>query len=325
MWRRLNKVDLVISNPLLGGEETRGRLVWRVYEEYEVRESEDGTRFVQVAGRGTDHEAAAVEVYEPITDTPYLFLEFARLVESRSTGEALSAWIGRYGVPGFSYEGVWAKGDALQQSVPHSFHDDKGGTLDSFDNIWAIAWEANKSLLLYEAAIGGDQHKLEQVLFSDEDPERVADRRQWFEAKAEATGASYEDVLVNAALFQLIEYASGALISYCYPVISYPLSHSHISEYAAPPMKPDQLARGWGARNLLGAMGLQLYWLLTSSGDLVRCKYCGRTISYVPPIPVGEVYKARKPRKDKEFCDSRCRQNYHYHNRIKPHRLSGHS
>ena len=210
---------------------------------------------MQVAGRGTNHEAAAVEVYEPITDTPYLFLEFARLVEHRSTGEALSDWIRRYGVPGFSYEGVYGTGDALQQSVPSAFYNDKGGTLDSFGNIWAIAWEANESLRLYEAAMGGDRNKLERVLFSDEDSEHAADRRQRLEVRAEATGASYEEVLVNAALFQLIEYASGALISYCYPVISYPPRYSHIPEDAAPPMAPDKLTRGWGRETSWGQWG----------------------------------------------------------------------
>ncbi len=68
-------------------------------------------------------------------------------------------------------------------------------------------------------------------------------------------------------------------------------------------------------RNLLGAMYLQFYWLITSAGDLSRCKHRGRFLSYAPPISA--TGKTRKPRNDKEFCDSRCRQNYHYHARLK--------
>jgi hypothetical protein len=318
LWRRLNREDLVNSNPLLGGAETDGRLVWRVYEDYEVRRAEDGTRFVEMAGRGTAREAATLEVYEPITDTPHLFLEFARLVESKYAGEALLDWVHRYGLLGFSYEGVWwPPGDPLQQSTPKPFHDDKGGTLDNFENIWSIAWEANQSLLLYEAAIGGDERKLEQVLFSGEDEEWANSQRRRWETRAEATGASYRDTLINAALFQLTEYAHGTLISYCYPVISCPLRYSHIPEDDAPPMTPGQLSRGWGARNLLGAMGLQLYWLVTSGGELHHCKYCGRIISHTSSIPGGALAKDRKTRSDKTFCDKRCRQNYHYHNRRK--------
>ena len=139
-------------------------------------------------------------------------------------------------------------------------------------------------------------------------------------SRAEGAGASWQETLVDAALYQLVEYASGALTSYCYPVISYPPRYSHIPEDNAPPITPDQLSRGWGARNLLGAMGLQLYWLITSDGELDRCKYCGRIISHASPVPGGQTTKSRKTRSDKSFCDSRCRQNYHYHNRRKQQR-----
>jgi hypothetical protein len=80
-----------------------------------------------------------------------------------------------------------------------------------------------------------------------------------------------------------------------------------------------KLTSTWRVRNLLGAMYLQFYSLITSTGALSRCKYCNRIISYAPPMPKSE---RRKPRNDKAFCDSRCRQNYHYHNRIKPNRDS---
>lgn len=69
--------------------------------------------------------------------------------------------------------------------------------------------------------------------------------------------------------------------------------------------------------NLLGAVYLQFYWVMTSTGDLPRCKYCGQIISHAPSIAdSGET--GRKPREDKELCDKRCRYNYHYHNRTKP-------
>jgi hypothetical protein len=80
-------------------------------------------------------------------------------------------------------------------------------------------------------------------------------------------------------------------------------------------LSPDKLTGTWRVRNLLGAIYLQFFWLITSMSDLSRCTYCGRIISYAPPMPQSGK---RKPRKDKVFCDSRCRQNYHYHNRIKP-------
>jgi hypothetical protein len=104
----------------------------------------------------------------------------------------------------------------------------------------------------------------------------------------------------------------GALTVFAYPVIS-PTGDLR----QQPLLTVDRLNASWGVRNLLGAMYLQFFWLVTSAGELARCKYCGRIISYAPPIPESE---GRKPRKDKEFCDSRCRQNNHYHKRIKPRR-----
>lgn len=80
--------------------------------------------------------------------------------------------------------------------------------------------------------------------------------------------------------------------------------------------EPELLTRSWVPVNLLGAMYLQFYWMMTSFGDLSRCKSCGQIISHAPSTAGSG--QTRKPRSDKEFCNSRCRQNYHYQNRIKP-------
>lgn len=323
MWRRLNREDLLKSNPLLGGSESQGQLCWRVYAEYEVVPLEDADDdFVQVACRGTDREAPLVRVYEPITDTPHLFLEFARLVESKSPEIALNDFVHKYGLLGLSPERTYHGDPSLAQVSPTIYNDDKGGRHDSLEHIWALAYEANESLLLYEAAISGNLEKLEHALFSYGGAEWVRERRGLLRGRAEATGASWVEVLVNAALFQLLEYAHGPLVTSCYPVISYPQFYSHMPGDDAPPMKPDDLSRGWGARNLYGAMGLQFYWLITSGGQLDHCRYCGRVISYAPPVPGSRAVSERKPRSDKSFCNSRCRQNYHYHNRRK--RVQGH-
>lgn len=43
-------------------------------------------------------------------------------------------------------------------------------------------------------------------------------------------------------------------------------------------------------------MYLQMYWLITSGGDIIRCEYCGGVISLTRPRPEG-----RKTRRDKKF------------------------
>ena len=86
-------------------------------------------------------------------------------------------------------------------------------------------------------------------------------------------------------------------------------------------LTPEKVTPTWGFRNLLGAMYLQFYWLVALRGDLSRCEYCKRILSHAPSLDQSED-KARKPRKDKIYCNKQCQQNYHYHERVKPKRQS---
>ncbi len=133
----------------------------------------------------------------------------------------------------------------------------------------------------------------------------------------EISGADWVDVLVDWALGQIWEYVS-TIALYVYPLITRTKNTSE-----EPLLTIDGFTAGWGVRNLLGVIYLQVYWLVTSAGELSRCKYCERIISYAPPLPVEKGRKARKPRSDREFCDKRCRQNYHYQHRVKPARQRG--
>ncbi len=110
----------------------------------------------------------------------------------------------------------------------------------------------------------------------------------------------------------------GKLSNFTYPTVNHELPapsalpHFHKGE----PLATHRLGASWAFRNLLGAMYLQFYWLITSRADIKRCKYCGRIIYLAPPIPQpGE--KPRKPCSDKEYCDKSCQQNYDYHERRK--------
>lgn len=107
------------------------------------------------------------------------------------------------------------------------------------------------------------------------------------------------------------------LEQFVYPCISVDLE-TRETLYPGVLYAPDHFYRFWQPRNLLGALYLQAYWLVTSAAELSKCKYCGRVISYAASLPDAADKAKRKPRRDKEFCDSRCRQNYHYHNRVKP-------
>ena len=92
-------------------------------------------------------------------------------------------------------------------------------------------------------------------------------------------------MLVGAALWKVFGYTIRNIQAYTYPDITMPqlnIPLSTVSDVKSlPPLTVDQLTRSWGSRNLLGAMSLQFYWLMTSASELSRCKYCGRVISYV--------------------------------------------
>ncbi len=78
--------------------------------------------------------------------------------------------------------------------------------------------------------------------------------------------------------------------------------------------EPNNLKSGWGYRNLLGMMYLQMHWLMTSSGDTVRCEHCGDIISLAKTPVTG----ARKPPRHKRFCNEYCRYNHYYQTKKKP-------
>jgi hypothetical protein len=87
-----------------------------------------------------------------------------------------------------------------------------------------------------------------------------------------------------------------------------------------------RLVAGWGFTNLLGAMWLQMFWLLTAAEEPQRCKNCDKIIAYEQPAqPVRGTEKndrsaGYRTRKDKRFCDKKCRDHYHYLTKTKPRR-----
>jgi hypothetical protein len=66
---------------------------------------------------------------------------------------------------------------------------------------------------------------------------------------------------------------------------------------------PSGVTANWNFMSLLGAMYLQMYWLMAAGSELTRCEYCGRLISLARLYP-----ESRKRRRDKRFCDDACRQ-----------------
>ncbi len=338
MRRRLNREEFLPGGPGFD-RELLEPFLWPVFGSYELIEDQDGpdplsrsdwedqifdlvestlkeigvsyerkSPYFKAAG-----DRDSIELYDPLTDVPHLFLEFARAGEKEDQ-EALSEWVAKYGLLGLHPR----QPDALRRPGKRDYeYDPAGGPGETLLRAQIEAWNASDALADWEAVLSRDKDQLEEAVFGR--PERLrpleesrqAQRRD-FESQAKSKGIAYVDYLLNVATVSVTTIVQSALKSFAYPSLEID------DRWQSPnvPYGPELLRRTWAPRNLLGAIYLQFYWLITSAGDLSRCKHCGRFLSDAPPISA--TGKGRKPRKDKEFCDSRCRQNYHYHARMKP-------
>jgi hypothetical protein len=271
------------------------------------------------------------KLYEPLRDTPYLFLEFARLDESKDRERALEKWISSYGLLGLHRNEHDVSRDGLPEvevawfltsfgpgkwdsQLTFSRH---GGSGESLDAVWREVSRASSALTCYEAALSGDEDRLEAALMKNS-PSSIEDLRAYCKTLMELeTGGSRVNVLVHLATKQVFWKIQSVLEHFTYPCISVDIEPDRV---AGPDSlyTPSHFYRSWHPRNLLGALYLQAYWLTTSTAELSRCKHCSRVISYAAAFPGAGARAGRKSRSDKEFCNSRCRQNHHYHHRVKP-------
>jgi hypothetical protein len=320
--RRFNREDLLLSSAPFREKGQPHQFRWRVYENYEVVDPDERRSPSSSYLRAVSADIG--DAYEPLVDVPYLFLEFARLGEQRPLTHTLNRWIEKYGLLGLHRYGSSVTGapryfrfnQMRTTTGPATEYSDQGGPEETLWKLWNEVEQANKVLTCWEAALSRDDEQLEQALFRRTPLAFIEGARRSYEARARKAGVSYTDILVHNAAYHALTSVQEVLEAFAYPyVASGSPRGNQIPDHL---YSPEALSAAWWPRNLLGAMYLQMYWLMTSFADLSHCRYCGRIISYAPPIPAGENRKVRKPRKDKEFCDSRCRQNYHYHNRVKP-------
>ena len=207
--------------------------------------------------------------------------------------------------------GWWAEHDEPTEYMH------EGGPSERISDLGHEAIAANTVLTNWEAFLSREPERAEHALL-DRRPQEDAEVKQafksFFRKRGRDLGLTYkESLLYHAGLFACTR-VQDVLEAFAYPYLAFDYGNPLERLHGTP--GPELVAGSWRPRNLLGAMYLQMYQVMISSGTLSHCKYCNRIISYAPPIP-GSA-ESRKPRKDKEFCDSRCRQNYHYHNRIKP-------
>jgi len=283
---------------------------------------ESGEAYVQPVRDGID----GYEEYAPLVTHPGLFLKFARLADAGEIIEEVwKKWVGGFGVLGLeqhdTVRDVVERHRELGLSLDELPHElalldrwgrdyrmysgrAEGGPRESYVSFQREASNANRLLRIYEAATATDD-------LGNDRPNLAAVERY-----AEEEGFGRRIVTVREAKGWALGFVGFAVQE----VISedcYPLLHQEGFE----------ITQGWGFHTLLGAMYLQMAWLMTAKEE-VRCKWCGKVISFEQPRVSSEnldrigYRKPYKTRADKEFCDRRCKDRWYYQHKTKLKRKS---
>ncbi len=265
-------------DPRPGGTVYPTNSCW-VCENYDIRQNRIVARF----GReNLDHW----RLFDPLEEAPDLFLKFSRLHRERDFAQAALHFTHKYGLPCGSLRNdpnVYVPGQPEQLTLQRFFEESQ--------RAWVV-------VSLYESVLNRDEDMARSLLT---DYRHLGDV---FQENFDFLNRDFpEDTVPPTAL----QCALAAAVFTVDPVVRESCKQSigiHIDGMAQP--DPSAVKLSWMFDNLLGAMYLQMYWLLTSGGNLTRCEHCRRVISLARPYPGG-----RKGRRDKRFCDDACRQAHH--------------
>lgn len=292
---------------------------WIIYPEYEVRERE-GRRFLYAPI--SEKQMTGRLRYRPLSrSASSLFLEFARwpeeygmdrkCLESGKNVDAALQWVRTFGVLGVDLPDITVWGESseaiehyLGRPGPDGFQDRgsrseaNGGRSETVERFAGEAWEANMVLRLYEAATNLDGVDTATIVgfMSDQKDEGINLRtiRELHGRTAEAAR--------SWALSVVEEAVERKIRGRCWPVpVRDGRSHN----------------QGWAFDSLLGAMWLQMLWLML--GQSRRCEWCGKLLAVAPEQDLNTIAKnvgvggRRKPRNDRRFCGNRCKAKWNYH------------
>jgi hypothetical protein len=165
-------------------------------------------------------------------------------------------------------------------------------------------------LALYEAVLNGDSERARSTMLDEfpyvgpvgqvfnELPSKPADVKQETIAahRSDMVDEKYGGDYLWYALETAADDVQRKVVSWCYPALEVEEGSHDVSGVTA----------NWNFKSLLGAMYLQMYWLMAAGSEVTRCEYCGLLISLARPSP-----ESRKRRRDKRFCDDACRQAHH--------------
>jgi hypothetical protein len=268
---------------------TQGRGDWLKCDRYEIRDGEVVAPPDRVRGlnRGlTNEDDEGWTYYDPINDVPDLFLRFARLYGESDFNKAALDFAHKYGLPKGADERPAPFGEAGFVTVPLTW------SLSQFRHEARRPWII---LALYEAVLNDEDRTVRKLLAEHGDIEPFKYCLSTLEMVPE-----HQNFALTLGLKCAVGATEEIVHKYC---------RQQIRLFTKPDTRPSVFNKkdiAWTFDNLLGAMYLQMYWLVASSDGVVRCENCGLIISLGRPHPGG-----RKRRSDKKFCDPACRQAHH--------------
>ncbi len=274
---------------------------WFVLEHYEAISDSAGNVYIWAP-----LENSMKKVQYPLSRvSANLFLQFAGWVERFGMDkqldtprnlEATKAWVDEYGVLGLNppdtdlvgilnshrvtadyLEMPW-RGDVVMRRA-NSAHG--GMPNESVENFAWEAWEAHIVLRLYELVRSREVVNADSVArFMSPEPDEYSN------SYVERDVYSRDPELARGWALAIVSSAvNKKLEEHCYPTVEQDDSGSYVQE--------------WGFRSLLGAMWLQMMFLMRTDR---QCWWCGK------PIDPGRRSHAK-------FCDNKglCRANWNYH------------
>ncbi len=225
--------------------------------------------------------------YDPINDVPDLFLRFAKLYDEPDFNTAILDFADKYGLPSGADE------------RPASFAE---VGFDTNAENWSLSqfrYEVRRAwviLALYEAALNDDDRAVRKLLAEHGDIESFSGCLSLLKMGP----TEHQNFALAVGLRCAVDATEEVVHKYC---------RQRAMLSMDPNIKPSahcEVDVFWTYDTLLGAMYLQMYWLMVSGGNVTRCEHCGRIVSLDRPHPNG-----RKRRSDKRFCNDACRQAQH--------------
>jgi hypothetical protein len=303
---------------------------WHIYPEYRVGEHE-GRRYIYAPMADSVRQLRGRTRYRPLSrPTAALFLEFARWPETEgmdreplgieSNEAAALEWAEIHGVLGLSSPQPFTVFDEASGAIEHSLgvhaihprhrNEGNGGLEETVEAFAREAWVANMALRLFEAATnleGPDMDTIVGYMPDEQDGfgEHLPSVRQLH-------GASPRHAC-SWALQVVEEIVEDRMRGHVWPL--------PVRDYNGHPHGYAGHKQGWAFDSLLGAMWLQMMWLMR--GQPRRCEWCGKLLDVDSEqdeeLQIGGAGIRRKPRNDRRFCPSRdgvkdkCKADWNYH------------